>query len=73
MSFFKRFKEKGNFIKTIKEFAVSKSAMIFKIIIVKLLDKSPRLKNSLLLLHFMKSYFKTIEKYVRWKPANLNS
>ena len=59
---FKRFKEKDNFIKMIKEFGVSKSTMIFKIKIVQLLDKYLKMKSSSLLLHFMKNYLKTLKE-----------
>ena len=40
---FKRFKEKENFISMVKKFKANKSIMIFKINIVKLIDKSPPL------------------------------
>ena len=48
--------EKDKFIGMVKEFVFSKSTMIFKINIVKSLDK-----NTLPSLHFMKNYFKTIK------------
>lgn len=48
--------EKGKFIGMIKEFVFCKSTVIFKMNIVKLLDK-----NTLRQLHFMNNYFKTIK------------
>ena len=48
--------EKGKFIEMIKEFVFCKSTVIFKMNIVKLLDK-----NTLPQLHFMNNYFKTIK------------
>ena len=59
---FKRFKENESFVKIINGFRVRKSTMIFKVNIVKLGDKYQRMKNSLLFLSFIKSYFKTIKE-----------
>ena len=58
---FKRFKEKDNLVRIIKEFGISKSNMIFKINIVKLVDKYPKLKRLLLSMHSMKNYFRRIK------------
>ena len=57
-----RFKENESFVKIINDFRVRKSTMIFKVNIVKLGDKYQRMKNSLLFLSFIKSYFKTIKE-----------
>ena len=46
----------------VKQFGVSKSTIIFKINIVKLIDKHPKIKNSSLSLHFLKKYFKMIKE-----------
>ena len=46
----------------VKQFGVSKSTIIFKINIVKLIDKHSKIKNSLLSLHFLKNYFKMIKE-----------
>ena len=46
----------------VKDFDVIKSTMTFKINIVKLIDKYPKLKNLLLLQCFMKDYFKLIKE-----------
>ena len=42
---FKKFKEKKKFVRMTKNFNFSKSAMIFKINIMKLVDKYPKLIN----------------------------
>ena len=47
---FRRFKEKQKFIVLVKEFKVHKSTMIFKINIVKLIDKYPKTKKSSVIL-----------------------
>ena len=46
----------------VKQFGVSKSTIIFKINIVKLIDKHPKIKISSLSLHFLKKYFKMIKE-----------
>ena len=38
-------------------FRVSESTIVFKINVVKLIDKYPKMKNSLLSLNFMKNYY----------------
>ena len=59
---FKKFKENAKFIDVVKQFGVSKSTIIFKINILKLIDKHPKIKNTLLSLHFLKNYFKMIKE-----------
>ena len=60
--FFNKFKENAKFIEIVKQFGLRKSTVIFKIIIVKLTDKYPKIKNSSLSLHFLKNYFKMIKE-----------
>ena len=48
----------------IKNFGVSKPTMILKTNIAKIINKYPKLENSLLSLHFSKNCFKTKNKYV---------
>ena len=43
---FKRFKDKEKFIKLVNEFKVHKSTVIFKINMVNLIDKHPKLMKS---------------------------
>ena len=47
--------------------------MIFKIKIVKLIDKYLKLKNSWLLLHVMKNYFKAIKKICKVNVSEFKS
>ena len=53
---FKWFKDKENFIKLVKEFKVHKSTIIFKINILKLIDKHPKLMKSSKTLGVLKNY-----------------
>ena len=57
---FKRFKLTDNFINMVNKFEISQSTMIFKIAIVKFLNRYPRSKNSSLSIHFVKQNFKII-------------
>ena len=59
---FRRFKEKEKFIKLIKEFNVHKNTMIFKINVVKLIDKHPKLMKSSVTLGLLKNYYKDIKQ-----------
>ena len=43
-------------------FGISKSAIVFKISIVKFINKYPIMKNYSLFLHFLKNIFKIIQK-----------
>ena len=58
---FKKFKENRKFIEMVKQFGVSKSTIIFKINIVKLINKHHKIRNSSHSLHFLKNYFKMIK------------
>ena len=58
---FRKFKERENFLKMMTEFVVSMSAISFKIAIVKLIDKYPKIKNSTLSLNFLKRHIKIIK------------
>ena len=59
---FQKFKEKDKFIKLVKEVKAHKTTMIFKINIVKLIDKYPKLMKSPVPLYFLKNYFKDIKE-----------
>ena len=59
---FLRFKEKKKFVNLVKEFKVHKTAMIFKINIVKLTDKYPRPMKLSVTLEYLKMYFKDIKE-----------
>ena len=46
----------------IKQFRASKSTIIFKISIVKLIDKHSKIKDFSFCFYFLKNYFKTINE-----------
>ena len=69
---FKNFKDKEKFVKLIKEFGVSKSTMLFKINIVKLVSKYQNLMNLLSPLNFLNNYFKDIKEICKGLIVNLN-
>ena len=52
---FKEFKEKEKFVNLIKDFDVSKSTMMFKRVIVKLVNKYPKL---IYIVHYYHLFFK---------------
>ena len=53
---FKKFKEDTKFKNLIEQFGISKSAIIFKINIVKLVDKYKKMVKSSVTLNFLKRY-----------------
>lgn len=55
---FQKFKEKEKFVKVIRNFNLNKSMIIFKINIVEMVNKYPKLKNLLLSRNYVKTYFK---------------
>ena len=59
---FSRFLEKEKFVRLVADFGVHKGTIIFKIKVLKLLDKYPKLKKSSVTLSFMKNYFKDIKQ-----------
>ena len=65
---FKRFKDKEKFIRLVNEFKVRKSTIIFKINIVKLIDKHPTLMKSSVTLCFLKNYDKHIKQICNENP-----
>ena len=50
---FEKFKINDNFIDMVKKFGISKSTIVFKISIVKFVNKYPRMKKSALSLHVL--------------------
>ena len=64
----KRFKDKEKFIKLVNEFKLHKSTIIFKINIVKLIDKHPTLMESSVTLGFLKNYYKDITQICNENP-----
>ena len=65
---FKRFKEKENFITLVSGFNVHKNTIIFKINIVKLVDKYPKLMKSPVTLRFLKNLYKDIKQICNENP-----
>ena len=59
---FEKFKANENFIDMIKNLGFSKSTILFKISIVKFVNKYPRMRKSSLFLHFLKNNFKMIKE-----------
>ena len=53
---FKKFKEKERFVSMVLKFNVSKSTIMFKIALSKLIDDYPKIKNSLLSPHYFKKH-----------------
>ena len=58
---FRTFKENGKFKSLVEQFKISKGAIIFKMNIVKLVDKYPKMTTSSVTLNFLKSYCKDIK------------
>ena len=60
---FQKFREKERFISDmVSKFKVSKSTIVFKIALKKLIDDYPKIKNSLLSLHYFKKHLKLIKE-----------
>ena len=59
---YEKFKANENFIGMIKELGISKFTTFFKISIAKFVNKYPRMKKSLISLHFLKNNFKIINE-----------
>ena len=65
---FRRFKEKEKFIRRVNEFKVHKTTMIFKMNIIKLIDKHPQLMKSSVTLGFLKNCYKDIKQICNENP-----
>ena len=52
----RKFKENGKFKSLVKQFKITESKIMFKINIVKLVDKYPKMMTSSITLNFLKSY-----------------
>ena len=59
---FKKFKEKEVLVSMAFKFNVSKSMIMFKITLSKLIDDYPKIKNSSLSLHYFKKHLKMIKE-----------
>ena len=69
---FKRFKERENFIQMVGKLKIQKSTIVFKINLLKLIEKHPKLLKSSLTLAFLKNYFKDIKQFAKKIQANLS-
>ena len=58
---FKKFKENRKLKNLAEQFKITKSTIIFKINIVKLIDKHPKMMTSSITLNFSKNYYKDIK------------
>ena len=65
---FKKFKENAKFKDLVKQFGINKSTIIFKINIVKLADKYPKMLTSSVTLKFLKGYYKDIKSICKGNP-----
>ena len=59
---FEKLKMNDNFIDMVKNFRISKSTIVFKITIIKFVNKIPRMKKSSLSLHFLNNNFEIIKE-----------
>ena len=69
---FKKCKDDTNFKNLVEEFGISKSTIIFKINIVKLVDKYKKMLTSSVTLNFLKSYFKDIKSICKENQGLFN-
>ena len=69
---FEKFKENAKFIKMLKQFGISKFTIIFKMNMVQLINKQPKIKNSSLSLDFLENYFKFIKKICKEKTSEFD-
>ena len=73
VAFLKGSKDSDKFMEVVKDLAVSKSTIYFKINFIKILDKYPKLKKSSLSLNFFKDYAKTLKESCKKVGVSLNS
>ena len=60
---FQKFRSKERFVNdVVTKFKVSKSTILFKIALSRLIDKYPKIKNSSLSLHYFKKHLKLIKE-----------
>ena len=65
---FKKFKEDTKFKNLVEQFRINRTTTIFKINIVKLADKYPKIWTSSVTLNFLKSYHKDIKSICKENP-----
>ena len=60
---FQKFRSKERFVNdVVTKFKVSKSTIVFKIALCRLIDEYPKIKNSSLSLHYLKKHLKLIKE-----------
>ena len=62
---FRKFKENNKFKSLVEQFKITKGTVVFKINIVKLVDKYPKIVIRSMTLNFWKSYYKDIKSIQR--------
>ena len=62
VQFFEKFKSNENFLDMIKKLGISKSEILFKISIIKFVNKYPRMKKASLSHRFLRNNFKIIKE-----------
>ena len=70
--FLKKFQNSKWSGKIIKELGLSRSTVYFKLNLLKLLDRYPKLKKSSLILNFQKNFFKTIKEVCKENKNEFN-
>ena len=70
---FQKFQEKEKFVTMVRNFNVNKSTLIFKMNIVKLVNKYTKLKKSFFSLNILKTYYKNIKKICKEKAEKFKS
>ena len=67
---FQKFRSKERFVNDIvTKFKVSKSTIVFKIALSRLIDKYPQIKNSSLSLHYFKKHLKLIKEVCKERAS----
>ena len=65
---FKKSKDNAKFTHLVKQFGIIRSTIIFKIFIVKLADKYPKMLTPSVTLNFLESYYKDTKSICKENP-----
>ena len=68
---FRKFKENRKFKSLVEQFKITKGTIIFKMNIVKLVDKYPKMMTSSVTLNFLKKVITRILKAFTWKTRKI--
>ena len=66
----RKFKENRKFKSLVEQFKITKGTTIFKVNIVKLVNKYPRMMTSSITLNFLKCYYKDIKNIFKENQEN---